>query len=123
MYVSLRGNNYSNNSLVNLTEIGTDKTTALICHTNITSCCKQLGSSAGLGEWKYPGRTRVKFRYIKNYEQNELFTRDRGNRTIFLYRKEGTLGPIGIYSCEINDSLTNTAQELQVGIYPINEGN
>ena len=117
VYVSLRGKNYSNNSLVTLTEIGDNRTTALICHTNITSCCNLASST--FSEWKYPGRTRVKLRKAKN----ELFTRDRGNRTIFLYRKEDTLGPIGIYSCEINDSLTNTAQELQVGIYPIDKGN
>ena len=117
VYFSLRGNNYSNNSLVTLTEIGDNMTTALICHTNITSCCGP-GSSA-LSDWKYPGGTRVKNDGMN--KEYESFTR--GDKTTFLYRKEDTLGPTGIYSCEINDSLTNTTQELQVGIYPINEGN
>ena len=117
MYVSLRGINYSNNSLVTLTEIGDNMTTALICHTNITSCCKSLSSSA-LSNWKYPGRTIVKSRY-----ENETFTRNRGKRTIFLYRKEDRLGPTGMYTCEVNDALTNTTSELHVGIFLINEGN
>ena len=104
---------------MNLTEIGNERTTALICHTNITSCCRP--ENPIFSEWKYPGRTRVKYRGYRNLA-NESFTRDRSDRTIYLYRKEDTFGPVGIYSCEIYDSLTNTTQELQVGIYSINEG-
>ena len=110
MYVSLRGNNYSNNSLVTLTEIGNDKTTALICHTNITRCCGP--GSPTFSEWKYPGQTKVKFRN----NENELFTRVRGHRTIFLFRKEDTLGPTGIYTCGINDSLTTTNKSYKTEI-------
>ena len=120
MYVSLQGNNYSNNSLVNLTEIGDNKTTALICRTNITSCCSnQTERSKTKSDWRYPGGNVVQSRRT----ENESFTRSRGDGTVFLYRENMSLGPIGIYSCEIMIKKTNAKQELQVGIYPTDKGN
>ena len=119
MYVSLQGNNYSNNSLVNLTEIGDNKTTALICRTNITSCCKQSVGSKTKSDWRYPGGNEVKSR---RDTVNQSFTRSRGDGTVFLYRENMSLSPIGIYSCEIMIKKTNAKQELQVGIYPTDKG-
>ena len=102
-----------------LTEIGSNETTALICHTNITDCCRTTGSSV-LSDWIYPQGERVQ---SYSRQDGDPFTRNRGSGTVFLYRNEMSMGPSGIYSCEIEDPQSNTSQELQVGVYPLSEGN
>ena len=102
---------------MNLTEIGdNEKTNALICHTNNAKCCDQDNFVSS--SWRFPNRT-----VVDNRKTNGSFTRNRRKESILLYRELNSSGPIGIYACEIKDSQANTAQELQVGIYPINEGN
>ena len=117
IYLSLHGNEYSNNSVVTLTDIGNDSDTALVCHTSISGCCGMQGSSDIASCWRYPNDMSVTS-YI-----DEPFRRNRGSGVIRLLRRDNASGLTGIYLCEIvNRTTTNTLQELYVGIYPLNKG-
>ena len=66
-HFTLRGVNYMNNSVIPISEIGTELTNstseALQCITDLRPCCRQSEASAIqqmlMGEWYYPDGTRV----------------------------------------------------------------
>ena len=92
---------YSNNSLVNIEDIG-EVSNALLCLTNITQCCSRR-------EWFYPNNNK-----IGNKAAN-MISRTRGPRSVNLLR-DNTLQPVGIFRCQINND------NVYVGIYPENSG-
>ena len=105
VWFSLRNKIYYNNSRVNLEEIG-EAQYALLCITNLTSCCR---ASYALGNWFFPNGTRV-----PSSGANWDFHRTRGHMVVYLHRRRG--GMEGIYHCEIPDS-TNMKQTIYIGVY------
>ena len=96
---------YSNNSLLNIEDIGEDSN-GLLCLTNITQCCR---SGDITRDWYFPDNNRIGGR-----APNTIY-RNRGPRSLIL-RRDNTLQPVGIFRCQINND------HVFVGIYPENSG-
>ena len=107
VWFSLNGTTYQNNSLVTLEDIGD---TALLCETNLTTCCKRSST----GNWFFPNKTRVP----SNYALWDFY-RDRAQMVVQLHRRRG--GVDGIYRCEIPDSM-NVTQNIYIGVYTTGTG-
>ena len=103
----LRNTTYQNNSIVTLEDIG-QGTDALLCMTNLTTCCRNATSGAK-GNWYFPNGSKV---FGTNAQWN--FFRSRGQRVVYLNRRSG--GVDGIYHCEIPDSM-NVTQTIYIGLY------
>ena len=105
---SLNGTTYQNNSLVTLEDIG-EGDDALLCLTDLTSCCQAGFTGTVLGNWFFPNGTRVPA------SSNQWdFHRTRGQSVVRLQRRRG--GEEGIYSCEISDAM-NVTQTVYIGVY------
>ena len=98
---------YSNNSLLNMEEIGVDSN-ALFCLTNITQCCTSGGRDI-IRDWYYPNNNRI------GIKASNTISRTRGSQSVILHR-DNTLQPVGIFRCQINND------NVYVGIYPENSG-
>ena len=108
---NLKGELYSNNSIVNITDIGSD-TNALYCFTNRSGCCR--GSDGGAnGEWFFPDGSQI--------DENGIistldFSRNRGPSVVLLNRRNNAMEPTGFYRCEVLDAL-NVLQSIHIGLY------
>ena len=104
VYLSLNGEVIPNNGFVEISDIGSSGTTALLCHTD--------GSSFG-GDWFAPNGYRV-----GNVGSTDVpgFWRNRGAMVVRLRRTSGFAPDQGIYKCRINDA-TETIQSVFVGLY------
>ena len=98
-----------------LEDIGQDDT-ALLCITNLTSCCRApYNNEYGfLSNWYFPNASRV-----PTSGAQWDFYRTRGHMVGYLYRKRG--GEDGIYHCEIRDSM-NVIQTIYIGVYTASTG-
>ena len=96
MYFELRGETYTNNSVIDIADVGTGEST-LLCKTDSESCCETPPNRAG--EFYYPNGVQVP---IRSAEQG--FYRDRRTQRMRLNRRQRTNVPIGVYSCEIPDA-------------------
>ena len=117
VWISLRGTTYQNNSNVTLEDIGDNNDTALVCVTNLTTCCRPpyTGENGSvLGNWFFPNGTQVP----SGGDQGD-FHKTRGQMEIALQRRRG--GEEGIYHCEIPDSM-NIVQTIYIGVYSANTG-
>ena len=95
VYFQLNGVNYSNNSIVNITDIGEGVSDSLLCFTNNTNCCE----SPRRGEWYFPNMSIVR---IKG--EDGSFYRDRGPSVVRLHRRHNATMPTGPFCCEIPDA-------------------
>ena len=123
IWLTLNNINYTNNSVVNITDIGTDSA-ALICTTTFRTCCFS-GPPPGT-HWYFPNGSRVdRFNTLPYYR-----SRTDGQRfppgtsaiggTVLLHRNpEGTM--TGIFRCEILDA-GGAFQSIYVGIYTTTTG-
>ena len=119
--MSLRGLDYSNNSVVNLDNIGNSSSRGLVCHTSYINCCARDGPDYLGSRWYYPGNRTV----TSNRSSTEPFTRSRGTMSISLHHRANAEEdpPVGIYYCEIRIRTTQIIlQEIYVGLYSINKG-
>ena len=111
---------YTNNSVVNITDIGTGSS-ALRCTTTFKPCCFS-GPPPGT-HWYFPNGTRVdRFNTLPYYRSridgHPRFTSEPG--TVLLHRNsEGTT--TGIFRCEIRDA-SGAFQSIYVGIYTATTG-
>ena len=96
IYFELNGETLTNNSAVDLNDIGEGEG-ALLCKTNHPNCCGTRPNR--FGQFFYPNGRQVPIRV-----QNEDFYRNRGEQRIRLNRKEGVISPIGEFRCEIPDA-------------------
>ena len=118
--LTLNNVQYANNSVVNITDIGTGSR-ALICTTTYRPCCFS-GPPPGT-HWYFPNGSRVgRFDTLPYYRNRtntgQPFNDPRG--AILLHRNpEGTT--TGVFRCEIPD-VTETFQSLYVGIYTATTG-
>lgn len=120
VFAFLNGSVLENNSIVTLSEIGSEDHNALLCYTNLSECCKakQSNTSRGLGEWFYNQRTIVN-RILSKI--GYFISRDLS--VVRLHHNISTtdLLPVGIFTCQIPDSNTEI-HTIHIGIYPAEEG-
>ncbi len=115
--LTLNGWEYSNHSIITMTDIGGSISTALACHTqNIEDCC----AGVSRGRWRYPSGISV----IGNINIVEPFRRGRGPNVTYLYRRDSLQMPLsGIYTCEIGIKNSSVIQQqIFVGLYNVDEG-
>ena len=106
--------------MVTLTEIGEDRA-ALFCLTDRAACCRgrDIGAGAsGSGVWLLPGGSPV-IASLKAVAG--MFYRSRSASAVLLHRDSATLGPSGVFTCNIPDS-ADLPQQVFVGIYPPDAG-
>ena len=87
---------------------------ALLCTTNLTTCCSLADSENVRGNWFFPNGTRVP----SSSEQWD-FHRTRGQMVVHLERRIG--GMEGIYRCVIPDTM-NVIQTIYIGVYSVSTG-
>ena len=110
---------YSNNSVVNLNDIGLNDN-ALFCYTDLRICCRSIDNPIGgsHGSWIFPEGNAVG---SSSFADNNEFSRNRYERAVVLHRGISAAGPTGIFTCAIPDS-NNLTQQVYFGIYNIDEG-
>ena len=96
-----------------LEDIG-DGVDALLCITNLTSCCRGTDGLNVLGQWFFPNGTGV-----FSYNISSDLYRDRGQMVVRMKRRRG--GVDGIYYCAIHGSL-DVNQTIYIGVYNISTG-
>ena len=105
---SLGGTIYFNNSVISITDVGTEGTTTpLVCITDFRPCCRGqfAGSQPILGEWHYPNGTMVPGNGPTEGKFYFFRTRGINDGTVNLYRRNsGVTSPSGSYCCEIPDT-------------------
>ena len=110
VYLSLNGTVIPNHGYVNISGIGYNDDSALLCHTN-----RPPGSTNSGGNWWAPTGTRV---YVTDVPG---VTISRGSMVVRLKRRVSGDPPEGIYRCTINDA-ASTPQMVYVGLYNTGRG-
>ena len=100
---------------MDISDIGSSDTTALLCHTNRPS--PPPGSVASGGDWFAPDGTRVG---TLGSTDVPGFERNRGPMLVRLRRTSSTPYE-GIYRCEVYDA-TEVPQTVYVGLYNTGRG-
>lgn len=102
VYIRLNGTSYHNNSDILITDIGQGNDGALQCITDLFNCCKAMyttDSCETLGNWIYPNGTGVGV-----YKASQNFYKDRGRSKVYLYRRIGSISPVGKFCCKVPDA-------------------
>ena len=94
VYLQLNGVNYSNNSEVAITDIGSGDEESLLCITDNPNCCY----SSRIGEWYYPNMSMVRLN-----GDGDGFYRSRGPSVVHLHRRHNVVMPTGEFCCEVPD--------------------
>ena len=111
--LTLNSVQYTNNSVVNITNIGTGSV-ALICTTTNPRCCL----SSDVSHWYFPDGSTVQ-RTSTTYYRTRTVSSGRGG-TVLLHRNPGaTL--TGVFHCTIPDA-SGDLQSIYVGIYTATTG-
>ena len=124
-YVSFMGENLPNHSYVDLTLVGDDNThvthNIVRCNTDLSTCC--LGAQGiHRGDWYFPNGG------VLPWDGASAIYRNRGNRRVNLRRRNNTMGPSGIYRCEVptdavhDDNDLSVRETIYVGLYPPSGG-
>ena len=105
--------------MVTLTDIGEDRA-ALFCLTDRAACCRtsDIPGASGRGVWLLPGGSPV---VQMSGAVAGMFYRSRGASALLLHHDSTTLGPSGVFTCDIPDS-ADLPQQVFVGIYPPDAG-
>ena len=108
---------YTNNSVVTITDIGTDGG-ALICTTTLPACCLSTDGS----QWYFPNGSAVQHR--NRIGTDPTYYRSRtvylSGPTVRLNRNPGAT-TTGVFHCDIPDD-SGDLQSLYVGIYTATTG-
>ena len=116
VYLSLNGEVIPNHGYVEISDIGSSDTTALLCHTNRPP---PPGSATSGGDWFAPDGTRVGGEGSADVPG---FGRNRGPMVVRLRRRTSGSAPVeGIYRCTISDA-SETYQTAYVGLYTTGGG-
>ena len=110
----LNGVQYTNNSVVTITDIGTGSA-ALICTTTASYCCLSIDGS----HWYFPDGSTVQ-RNSTTYYRTRTIGADTGSATVRLNRIPGATTS-GVFRCDIPD-VSGDLQSLHVGIYNATTG-
>ena len=118
MYLSLGGHNVINNSYVDIDQIGSNDTSALLCHTNKTDCCNTTLSpnATALGSWYYSNDTVVGVSGDSN-NSTAFFAVNRGDGVVRLFQNSSSSSnsEVGQFYCVIPDA-NNTDRTVYVNI-------
>ena len=110
--LTLNSVDYTNNSVVTITDIGTGSA-ALLCTTTYTPCC----SSANQGtQWYLPNGTQLSNTNTLPYYRS----RSQSPGAVLLNRNPGAT-TTGVFHCDIPDA-SGDLQSLYVGIYTMTTG-
>ena len=109
VYLSLNGEVIPNHGYVEISDIGSSDTTALLCHTNKPA---PDGANSG-GHWFAPDGTIVGGLMSTNVPG---FGRNRDPMLVRLRRSNSGTSYEGIYWCDVNDA-AETSQTVYVGLY------
>ena len=111
--LTLNGAHYTNNSVVNITDIGTDSA-ALICTTTYIGCCLSTDGS----HWYFPDGSQVQRTGTTYYRTRTIS--NAGGGTVRLNRNpEATT--TGLFHCDI-PARNGGLQSIYVGIYTATTG-
>ena len=99
--LTLNSVQYTNNSVVNITDIGTDSA-ALRCTTTFIDCCFS-GPQQGT-HWYFPNGTRVERFNTLPYYRSRTDAKKSPPGTVLLYRNPGAT-TTGVFRCEILDEI------------------
>ena len=122
-YVSFMGENLANHSYVDLTLVGTDNSdpgNTVRCITDLGTCC----TSSHRGDWYFPDEDRVPL----PSPGIDIILR-RVAQQVALRRRNDTMGPSGIYHCDIptdvlyDDNDLSVRETVYVGLYTLSGGN
>ena len=114
--LSLKGANITNNSFVDVDDIG-ENDDALLCHTNKTYCCDSESVSIPedrAGEWYSTCNKKTKVETLGDPARNKTFYRNRGPSVVRLNRR-GSPSKRGCFQCEVPDA-NNVPQTIFVNI-------
>ena len=111
VYLSLNGTVIPNHGYVEISDVGSNDDSALLCHSNFPP---PSGSATSGGDWFAPDGTNIPSSAVPG------FTRNRGPMVVRLKRASGT-PPEGIYRCEIEEA-DDTLQTAYVGLYNAGAG-
>ena len=117
-YLSFRGHNLSNNSYVNITEIGNNNDNSMQCRSELQGCCQT--ATPLTGSWSFPNGTE-----LLSSSGGQSIYQARATSVAVLRRRNMVITAVGIYCCRIayNSSDPSTRETLCVGIYnPITTG-
>jgi len=112
--LTLNNVQYTNNSVVNITDIGTGGA-ALLCTTTYIGCCLSTDGS----HWYSPDGSTVQ-RTGTTYYRTRTIGTDTGSATVRLNRIPGAT-TTGVFRCDILDA-SGDLQSLYVGIYTATTG-
>ena len=107
VYLSLDGTVIPNHGYVEISGIGSNDDSALLCHTNFPP---PPGSATSGGDWWAPDGTRVFVIDVPGV------TLSRAAMVVRLKRVSGT-PPEGIYRCTIQDAASTFQSSVYVGLY------
>ena len=111
--VSLNNVQYTNNSVVNITDIGTGSA-ALLCTTTRTGCCLSTDGS----HWYFPDGSAVQ-RTGTTYYRSRTISHTGGGAVSLNRNSEATT--TGVFHCDIPDG-SGDLQSIYVGIYTTTTG-
>ena len=108
---------YTNNSVVTITDIGTGSA-ALLCTTTFIPCCYS-GPSPGT-HWYFPNGSRVNSTNTLPYYRTRTDSLFSPPGAVLLHRNSGAT-TTGVFCCDVLDA-SGTFQSLYVGIYTATTG-
>ena len=114
--LTLNNVQYTNNSVVTITDIGTGSA-ALLCTSTYRFCCLSRDGS----EWYFPDGSTVQRTSTTSYYRTRIDgNRDPGPGTVLLHRNPGAT-TTGVFNCTIRDA-SGDLQSIYVGIYTATTG-
>ena len=118
--LTLNNVQYSNNSVVTITNIGTGSA-ALICTTTYRPCC--FSAPPPGTHWYLPNGTRVeRFNTLPYYRsRGDASPKNPGMVGAVILHRNPEATTTGVFRCEIRDA-TGTFQSIYVGIYTATTG-
>ena len=88
-----------------ISSIGDTNDVALVCHTDLTTCCRASDTPidvGSIGEWMFPDGTYVLGSIMAAPTDN--YFRTRNEQLIRLHRRNNANSPTGLYCCVIPTS-------------------
>lgn len=108
MYLTI-GNTtyYTNNSEIVVTQIGSEDSNTLFCHTDNIACCRGMDNpngNKGFGQWIFPDGSEVPKETSSSPANAFVFSK--GPQVVHLKRRGNVIFPLGTYCCNIPDRIS-----------------
>ena len=86
---------YANNTAIAIAEVG-EADNAVLCRTDLTTCCGNTGGETRQGDWIYPNGT-----LVDGKDGSDDIYRDRRTMVVRLNRRNSATTSTGQYCCEV----------------------